>query len=101
MYIRLGLCGEMMIGNVHWNLYFASAASCPIGLSGHGLTSRSNFVFASLCVSTPPYDAANITSGLSGRTAMYPLSPPPASYQSSLEIPPSARLGPQRVELSC
>jgi hypothetical protein len=38
---------------------------------------------------------------LSGRTWMYPDSPPPASCQSAIVIPPGAALGPQSVELSC
>src|SRR5207253_8750173 len=100
-YIRRGLPGEITIGNVHWKRYLASAASWPIGLLGHGFTSRSKPFLMFFLVSKPPYEPANTTSGVSGTTAMYPLSPPPTSYQSVISMPPAFRLGPHSVELSC
>src|SRR5581483_7202868 len=100
-YIVVGSCGENTIGNVHWNLYLMSSEDMPMGLSGHGFTSHSRPVRISLRVSRPPYEPAKTRSGLVGLTAMYPDSPPPASIQSLMVMPPAFRLGPHSVLLSC
>src|SRR5204862_696500 len=69
-YITFGSLGEKSSGKFHWKRYLSSAAPQPIGLSGHGFTSRDSLVRWFCMVRKPPYEPPKTTSGSLGSATM-------------------------------